>query len=408
VTGSGALGFAAAILVTLGLLVLVLYLLKRMQGWDGAGPGVPLRILKRVSFGPKQGVALVQVADRVLVVAIADTSMNLLAELEEPSRAQALGGSSSPPAGAGRTGLDQRFRSLLLGKLTVALLLAVLPWTARAQGTPPPAAASSTPATTVTTAAPARGAVNAPVTVTPPPRASAIAPGGLLVNGPLPPKVEIRLGEGRNALELSGTVGLVVLMGVLTLLPAIFLLMTSFTRILIVLHFLRSALGTQTAPPNQLLVAFAVLLTGVVMNPVLQKTNRSALQPYFNGQLTQVEAYGKAVQPFREFMLANTRGKELAMFTELSGSADAKSIDEVPTLTVISAFVTSELRTAFQMGFVIFLPFVVLDVIVASVLMSLGMFMLPPPMVSLPFKLLLFVLADGWDLVVQNLVASFH
>jgi flagellar biosynthetic protein FliP len=184
--------------------------------------------------------------------------------------------------------------------------------------------------------------------------------------------------------------------------------MTSFTRIVIVLHFLRTALGTQNTPPGQLLVALAVLLTGVVMNPVLQRANDDALQPYFNGQLSQVEAYKKAIVPFRQFMLANTRDKDLSLFTELNGAADAATVDDIPTVTLMSAFITSELRTSFQMGFVIFLPFIVVDLIVASVLMSMGMFMLPPVMISLPFKLLLFVLADGWTLVVQNLVTSFR
>jgi len=199
----------------------------------------------------------------------------------------------------------------------------------------------------------------------------------------------------------------VVFLGVLTLLPALFLLMTSFTRILIVLHFLRSALGTQTAPPGQLLVALAVLLTGVVMHPVLEETNKTALQPYFAGQIQQGEAYGLAIKPFRAFMLRNVREQDLATFTELSGIDHVESEEQLPIVTIVSAFVVSELRTAFQMGFVLYLPFVVVDVIVASVLMSLGMFMLPPVMVSMPLKLLLFVLADGWTLVVQNLAGSF-
>ena len=152
----------------------------------------------------------------------------------------------------------------------------------------------------------------------------------------------------------------------------------------------------------------AILLTGVVMHPVLQETNDIALQPYLNGGITQAEAYKLGVGPFREFMFANTRDKDLALFTDLSGTADVASIDEIPTVTIVSAFVTSELRTAFQMGFAIFLPFIILDVIIASILMSLGMFMLPPMMISLPFKLLLFVLADGWTLMVQNLVSSFR
>jgi flagellar biosynthetic protein FliP len=185
-------------------------------------------------------------------------------------------------------------------------------------------------------------------------------------------------------------------------------MMTSFTRIIIVLHFLRSALGTQTAPPNQLLVAVAVLLTGVVMHPTLSQANRDGLQPYFDGRITQSEAYARTLQPFRTFMLDHTREQDLVVFAEMSGVTDVAEPADVPLAATVSAFVTSELRTAFQMGFVIFLPFVVVDVIVASVLMSLGMFMLPPPMVSLPFKLLLFVLADGWTLVVQNLVTSFR
>jgi flagellar biosynthetic protein FliP len=225
---------------------------------------------------------------------------------------------------------------------------------------------------------------------------------------PVAPRVTVTIGQGSEQLQLSGAVGIVVFMGAMTLLPAIFLLMTSFTRILIVLHFVRTAIGTQTAPPGQLLVALAVLLTGVVMQPVVNQANTDALQPYLNGQISQVQAYQKAVTPLRKFMLDNTREKDLGVFAELTGQEQADSVEALPTLTITAAFVTSELRTAFQMGFVIFLPFVVVDLIVASVLMSMGMFMLPPVMISLPFKLMLFVLADGWTLVVQKLVAGFQ
>jgi flagellar biosynthetic protein FliP len=241
-----------------------------------------------------------------------------------------------------------------------------------------------------------------------PPPAAPIGPRPPVVHGPESPTIDFRIGEGAEQVHLSGTVGLVVFMGALTLLPAMFLLMTSFTRILIVLHFLRSAIGTQTTPPGQLLVALAVLLTGVVMHPIIERANTEAIRPYFDGQLSQTEAYQKGLVPFREFMLANTREQDVAAFAEMSGVEDADSLEALPSVTIIAAFVTSELRTAFQMGFVIFLPFVVVDLIVASVLMSMGMFMLPPAMVSLPFKLLLFVLADGWTLVVRNLLASFH
>jgi flagellar biosynthetic protein FliP len=250
--------------------------------------------------------------------------------------------------------------------------------------------------------------ISQPASSAPARRAPAAATRSPGIGAPTVPGVEVKIGQGAEQLQLTGTVGLVVFLGALTLLPAVVLLMTSFTRILVVLHFLRSALGTQGSPPGQLLVAIAVLLTGVVMHPVLDEVNATALQPYLEGQVTQADAYQLALAPFRRFMLANVREKDLATFTELSGVTDAASIDEIPTLTVVSAFVTSELQAAFWMGFVIFLPFVVVDLLVATSLMSLGMFMVPPVMISLPFKLLLFVLADGWSLIGQNLVASFQ
>ena len=211
-----------------------------------------------------------------------------------------------------------------------------------------------------------------------------------------------------DGLRISGTVGVVLVMAVLTLLPAVVLMMTGFTRILIVLHFLRSALGTQTTPPGQLLVGIAALLTAVVMGPTLERANDTALQPFLQGTINQSEAYARAIVPFRDFMVANTRDAELGTIAGLRGEQDVLSLDELSTVTLMAAFVLSELKTAFIIGFVIFLPFTVLDLVVASVLMSMGMFMLPPVMVSLPFKLLLFVLADGWTLVVANLVGSFH
>ena len=410
----GLLRLAAAFAVTLGLLAVAFRMLRRVQsGLGRAGRGVPLEVLQRAPLGPRQGVALVRVADRVLVVSVAEQGARLLTELTGPALEEALRPAPASPAEWPRLRLPWMGwpvplrRILPPAALLLALPLFLLPPSAAAQGgvpTPGPArGATAAPATPKPQAA---APVPLPATA-PAPARSPAAPGPALF-GPAPPQVDIRVGEGKQALHLSGTVGLVVLMGVLTLLPALFLLMTSFTRILIVLHFLRSALGTQSAPPGQLLVALAVLLTGVVMNPVLQQTNRDALQPYFNGKIAQAEAYQRAVTPFREFMLANTRERDLALFTELSGTDGARSVEEVPTLTVVAAFVTSELRTAFQMGFALYLPFVVVDLIVASVLMSLGMFMLPPMMISLPFKLLLFVLADGWTLVVQNLVASFR
>jgi flagellar biosynthetic protein FliP len=403
VIGTDWLNLLGALAITAGALLLAVRLLKRMQqggGW--ASRGIPLEVIKRVSVGPKQGVALLRVGERVLVVSIAESGTQLLTELADATRLEALGTGANAASGAPRP------RTGLAAWLLCALVLA-LPMTAHAADAP--RAGIATTPTHVPTLL--RGSSTSPPTspapkVEPGQRATVPVLSGPIVNGPIPPRVEIQLGEGRDGMHLSGTVGLVVFLGALTLLPAMFLLMTSFTRILIVLHFLRSALGLQTTPPGQLLVALAILLTGVVMNPVLQKAQREAIQPLMSGQISQTEAYQRGVVPFRAFMLNNTREKEIELFAELSGDTKARTAEDLPTVTLVSAFVTSELRTAFQMGFMIYLPFVVLDVIVASVLMSLGMFMLPPVMVSLPFKLLLFVLADGWTLVIQNLIASFR
>jgi flagellar biosynthetic protein FliP len=222
------------------------------------------------------------------------------------------------------------------------------------------------------------------------------------------PQLDLKLGNDKEkGLHLSGTVGVVVMMGLLTLLPTLLLMMTSFTRILIVLHFLKQALGTQSAPPAHLVSALALLLTGFVMSPTLSEVNRTALTPWLDGSMEQVEMMKTAVGPFRAFMLRQTRDRDIEVFVEMSRAEPPKTVEEVPTVVLMSAFVTSELRTAFQLGFALFLPFIIIDVVVSSVLMSMGMFMLPPAMISLPFKLLLFVLVDGWSLVVQSLVAGF-
>ena len=369
------LGAFGSLLITLGLLALALWLIRRWV--PGARPmagRVPLTLLRRVSTGPKQGVALLQVGERVLLLSLGEDGARLLTELEGEDREQALGVPAAPDSGAASPvplARGPRFSDLFKA-IPFLLALTLLPQHGQAQV---PRHALAT-----------QGQVQAPVA----------------------PKVTVTIGQGSEQLQLSGAVGIVVFMGAMTLLPALFLLMTSFTRILIVLHFVRTAIGTQTAPPGQLLVALAVLLTGVVMQPVVNQANIEALQPYLNGQISQVQAYQKAVTPLRKFMLDNTREKDLGVFAELTGQEQADSVEALPTLTITAAFVTSELRTAFQMGFVIFLPFVVVDLIVASVLMSMGMFMLPPVMISLPFKLMLFVLADGWTLVVQKLVAGFQ
>lgn len=229
--------------------------------------------------------------------------------------------------------------------------------------------------------------------------------------GQVPPQFEMTVGGGgKEGLHVSGAVGAVLAMGIMALLPSLVLLMTSFTRIIIVLHLLRQAIGTASAPPTMVLGALALLLTGFVMTPTIQRANETALQPYLAGEITQGQAFETGIIPFREFMHRHTREEDLGLFLEMGGRPAelASNLDEVPTVVLMSAFVTSELKTAFFLGFVIFLPFLVIDLIVASVLLGLGVFMLPPALVSLPFKLLLFVLADGWFLLVSSLVQGFH
>jgi flagellar biosynthetic protein FliP len=222
------------------------------------------------------------------------------------------------------------------------------------------------------------------------------------------PQMDVKLGSGEDGgLRLNGTVGIVVMMGLLTLLPTLLLMMTGFTRILIVLHFLKQAMGTQSAPPAHLLAGMALLLTGFVMTPTLTQVNREAITPWLDGQMTQVEMMKTGVKPMRAFMLRQTRESDLKTFVEMSRMPRPATVDDVPLHVLMSAFVASELRTAFQIGFAIYLPFIIIDAVVASVLMSMGMFMLPPAMISLPFKLLLFVLVDGWSLTITSLVQSF-
>ncbi len=221
------------------------------------------------------------------------------------------------------------------------------------------------------------------------------------------PTISIGIGESTNPSDLVKTLQIVFLLTILTLAPSILVLMTSFTRIVIVLHFLRQALGTQQMPPSQVVVGLSLFLTFFVMSPVIKQINNTALQPYLKKEISQKEAFNKALIPLRKFMLKQTRKKDLALFISLSQNKKPKNISEVSTLTIIPAFVISELKTAFQMGFLIYIPFLILDMVVASVLLSMGMMMLPPVMVSLPFKLMLFVLADGWNLLVGSLIKSF-
>lgn len=207
--------------------------------------------------------------------------------------------------------------------------------------------------------------------------------------------------------DVSTTVQLILLLTVLSLAPSILILMTSFTRIVIVLSFVRTSLATQQMPPNQVLISLALFLTFFIMAPTFSEINDQALTPFLNGEIGQEEAYENAVYPLKEFMAKHTRQKDLALFIGYAGMERPESLEEIPLTALVPAYAISEIKTAFQIGFMIFLPFLVIDMVVASILMSMGMMMLPPVMISLPFKILLFVLVDGWYLVVKSLLNSY-
>ena len=206
----------------------------------------------------------------------------------------------------------------------------------------------------------------------------------------------------------SINIQIVILMTVLTLLPAGLLMMTSFTRIIIVLSLLRQALGTQQTPTNQTLIGLSLFLTFFVMSPVIDKVNIDAVTPYMKNDISFQQALMKAADPFKKFMYDQTRENDLSMFMDMAGNSAKLSIDAVPFTVLVPAFVTSELKTAFQIGFMLFIPFLIIDLVVASVLMAMGMMMLSPLIISLPFKIMLFVLVDGWTLVIGTLASSFY
>ena len=212
--------------------------------------------------------------------------------------------------------------------------------------------------------------------------------------------------------SLSTPVRMLLVLTVLSLAPSILIMMTSFTRIIIVLHFVRTAIGTQTAPPNQILIGLALFLTLFIMWPTFQQINTDAIQPLDRGEITQTEFLEKAEAPIREFMIkdAKIQIRDINLFTEISGETyeDDTELSDVPFTTLVPAFILSELRKAFIMGFLIYIPFIVIDMVVSSVLMSMGMMMLPPTTISLPFKILLFILADGWNLVIGSLAQTFY
>lgn len=401
------LGALFGVAAALGLIVALLGLsVRALRRYTGVGVGragrVPLEVVTRIGLTPRQGLAVVRIGGRGVVVSVGEGGVRPVLELTAEECAVMGAGNALREDDEAASAPWDRIRGALRRSALVAILGSPLLLgsadVALAQGAGGPvsgvqAVGAATPAG-AQSLAPAGGAL--PVDS---------------VAAALLPRLDMRLGgdgSEESGLRLRGTVGTVIVIGLMTLLPTLLLLMTSFTRILVVLHFLRQALGTQSAPPGHLLAALALLLTGFVMAPTLSQVNDVALQPWVAGEMEEGEMLKAAVVPLREFMLRQTPDKDLGTFLELSESPELESEDEVPLTVLISAFATSELRTAFQIGFAIFLPFIVIDLVVAAVLTSMGMFMLPPAMIALPCKLLLFVLVDGWTLVVQSLVQSFR
>ena len=388
----GVLGFV------LTLLVVTLKLLKRYAPFASASnQRVPLEVVQRLALSPKQSLAIVRIGDAYVAVSLGEGGVRRIADVPAPPvQGDAVFSAGETPKRGLHEFSDALRRAVRAGALILCASLAVR--SAQAQQKPAPAKTDSS--AQVAKTAPAQKAA---------PRPAQGASRADTMISKLAPTIDLKVGNDKaGGLRLSGTVGVVIMMGLLTLLPTLVLMMTGFTRIFIVLGFLRQALGTQSAPPTQLVAGLALLLTGFVMAPTLSDVNRTALEPWMEGRIEQSAMLAEGVKPFRSFMLRQTREHDLATFMDLSRQPRVGRPEDVPLVVLTSAFVTSELRTSFQIGFALFLPFIVIDVVVASVLMSMGMMMLPPAMISLPFKLLLFVLVDGWTLVINGLIQSFH
>ncbi|MBI2406714.1 MAG: flagellar type III secretion system pore protein FliP [Gemmatimonadetes bacterium] len=399
-------GVIGATLLVVGLVVLALAAVRRLAGVRGA-PGAPgLRIVRRLALGPRQGIVLVEIGDRLLALSVGEGGVRALAELDPLDDAPTVEATqrTETPLHPIAQIVRRAFGAAVLG---MALLGAAQPAAAQAAGA---AAPSASVGVRDSAAAPAMARpADSSATTRRRIRAAARADTAL---GRLAPRIDLSVASGgaggAGGLRLSGTVGVVVMLGLLSLLPMLVLLMTGFTRVLIVLQLLRQAIGAQNVPPPQVVTAMALLITGFVMAPTLNEVNRTALTPWLDGRIEQAQMLSLGAQPFRAFMLRETRPSDVQLYLNLADHPPVATPNDIPLSVLMTAFVTSEVRIAFQMGFALFLPFIVIDIVVASVLMSMGMMMLPPTMVSLPFKLLLFVLVDGWNLVVQGLIRSFH
>lgn len=224
----------------------------------------------------------------------------------------------------------------------------------------------------------------------------------------IPWQIDVSLANNEDSQNFSSTLQILLVLTVISLAPSILIMVTAFTRIIVVLHFARSALGTMTTPPNQVLIGLALFLTMFIMSPVVTEMNEVALQPLARNEISQDEAIEEGLKPLRKFMYKQTNTKDLKLFLDIAEINEVKDVEDIPITVLIPSFIISELRAAFIIGFIIYIPFIIIDMVVASTLMSMGMMMLPPTTISMPFKILLFVLADGWNLIIGNLVETFY
>lgn len=360
--------------------------LMRLQNGGSIDPRC-LEVLSRVGLHTNQGLAVVRVGRRRMLVSTGEGGARLLAELSEEDLQADESDAPSDFADTLRLYAGERMRR------TVGLGVVLLTLLAGAFG-PLSAQAPIDPLGPQGSGFGQQGVYG--------PQAGQFAP----IFDALP-GVALQVGDEEGGLRLNGTVGTVIILGLLSLAPSLLLLTTSFTRIYIVLQLLRQALGTQNTPPGHLLAAMALLLTTAVMAPTMNQIRATSVDPWVAGEIEDGEMLSRAVVPLRTFMFSQTRPQDLQMFLEISRTPAVLGPAEVPNTVLMSAFVTSELRAAFEIGFAIFLPFIVIDLVVAAVLTSMGMFMLPPTMIALPCKLMLFVLMDGWSLLLGTLAQSF-
>ncbi len=386
-----AIGLAAGIC---GFVILVARGLRHVP-WlsSGTAGDKPIAVVSRVVLKGNQGLAVVLVDGRRMLVSTGDGGVRLVAELAEQRPSEESPVSSLTPGAdmSGRGGSRLAGAPFgLLRRVGVLLLVGFAlvssgPQAASAQAEPSLAEAEAISSTT--------GDAETDPALT-----------SLLE---ALPGVSMQVGDEEGGLRLNGSVGTVIVLGLMSLLPSLLLLTTSFTRIYIVLQLLRQALGTQNTPPGHLLAAMALLLSGAVMAPTLEQVRTDAVDPWLVGTIEEGEMLQRAAVPLRGFMLSQTRSEDLELFVGISRSPAPESAESVSNTVLMSAFVTSELRRAFEIGFAVFLPFLIIDLVVAAVLTSMGMFMLPPTMIALPCKLMLFVLMDGWTLLMGSLAQSF-